>query len=185
LPGRWVRSPSSTGSLKPTADSWQLTFKPTVGKVLLSVGMEAKLNCSIDIPILSLEPTIVWWKDGLELHGSLQAVVNDLHTAVQGVSQEMVTLLSTLRSVLRDHAGEYVCKLNVSDAMIKSQPIVIQVEGLPMFTRHPEDVNVTRGTPFSLSCDAVGPPEPITILWLRDYSRMTVDSGSPQNITVP
>ncbi|XP_029110133.1 tyrosine-protein kinase Mer isoform X2 [Scleropages formosus] len=149
--------------------------------------MEAKLNCSIDIPILSLEPTIVWWKDGLELHGSLQAVVNDLHTAVQGVSQEMVTLLSTLsiRSVLRDHAGEYVCKLNVSDAMIKSQPIVIQVEGLPMFTRHPEDVNVTRGTPFSLSCDAVGPPEPITILWLRDYSRMTVDSGSPQNITVP
>uniref|UniRef100_A0A8C9VAU0 receptor protein-tyrosine kinase n=1 Tax=Scleropages formosus TaxID=113540 RepID=A0A8C9VAU0_SCLFO len=182
LPGRWVRSPSSTGSLKPTADSWQLTFKPTVGKVLLSVGMEAKLNCSIDIPILSLEPTIVWWKDGLELHGSLQAVVNDLHTAVQGVA---VLFSSSIRSVLRDHAGEYVCKLNVSDAMIKSQPIVIQVEGLPMFTRHPEDVNVTRGTPFSLSCDAVGPPEPITILWLRDYSRMTVDSGSPQNITVP
>uniref|UniRef100_A0A8C9VE27 receptor protein-tyrosine kinase n=1 Tax=Scleropages formosus TaxID=113540 RepID=A0A8C9VE27_SCLFO len=96
-----------------------------------------------------------------------------------------VLFSSSIRSVLRDHAGEYVCKLNVSDAMIKSQPIVIQVEGLPMFTRHPEDVNVTRGTPFSLSCDAVGPPEPITILWLRDYSRMTVDSGSPQNITVP
>ncbi|KAL4641274.1 tyrosine-protein kinase Mer [Arapaima gigas] len=187
FPERLVLSPPSTGFPKPRFDASQLTFKPTVGKVMLSVGMQAKLNCSIDIPMLSLDPSIMWLKDGLELHSSLQAVVNDLHTAVQGIDQEMVTLLSTLsiKSVQRDHVGEYICKLNISNTVIESQPILIQVEGLPMFTRHPEDMNVTRGTPFSMSCEAVGPPEPVTIVWLRDTAPVSDISVSPQNITVP
>jgi len=40
--------------------------------------------------------------------------------------------------------------------------------GLPTFTQQPEDVNITRDTPFNLSCAAEGPPEPVQIRWLRD-----------------
>ena len=40
--------------------------------------------------------------------------------------------------------------------------------GLPTFLHQPEDRNITRDTPFMLSCEAVGPPDPVQIRWLRD-----------------
>lgn len=40
--------------------------------------------------------------------------------------------------------------------------------GLPAFVHQPQDRNVTRGAPFNLSCEAVGPPDPVRIRWLRD-----------------
>lgn len=40
--------------------------------------------------------------------------------------------------------------------------------GLPTFLQQPEDRNITRNTPFTLSCEAVGPPDPVKIRWLRD-----------------
>lgn len=95
----------------------------------------------------------------------------------------------------RVDAGEYRCRLSISTTMVESQPITIEVEGqfthgtniwcfsgrphfsghilylsigLPTLIHQPEDRNVTRNTPFTLSCDAVGPPDPVQIRWLRD-----------------
>ncbi|KAI1894553.1 hypothetical protein AGOR_G00116970 [Albula goreensis] len=157
-----------------------LHFKPTVGWIHLSEDTAVKFNCSIDIPDVSLELNIVWWKDGEELAGNLQAI-QGLLTVEQGV----VTILSTvsIKKVQRADAGEYHCSLSVSD-MVKSQPIHIQVEGLPMFISQPEDVNVTQNTPFNLSCVAVGPPDPVRIVWLRNGMREGSLNPTPY-ITIP
>lgn len=71
----------------------RLRFKPTVGIIQLSEGHEAKFNCSIDIPDARLEPTIIWVKNGQDLAGNIQVVINELQTVTDGV----ITLLSTVR----------------------------------------------------------------------------------------
>ena len=40
--------------------------------------------------------------------------------------------------------------------------------GLPFFVEEPQGLNVTRGAPFSLACNAVGPPQPVSIVWHKD-----------------
>ena len=57
--------------------------------------------------------------------------------------------------------------------------------GLPTFIRQPEDVSVRANTSFVLSCEAVGPPGPITIRWLRDGTPDGDFRPSPSNHTVP
>ncbi|KAG7462710.1 hypothetical protein MATL_G00187710 [Megalops atlanticus] len=164
-------------------DIQRLKFKTTVSQIRLSEGKEVKFSCSIDIHDVSLDLTIIWWKNGVELAGNLQAVVNELHTEEQGV----VTLLSTLsiNSVRRADAGEYRCRLSVSNTVIESEPIRVQVEGLPTFTRHPKDANVTRNSPFNLSCAAEGPPDPVHIVWLLNGTRVDSPRPSPYDITIP
>ena len=67
----------------------KLRFKPTVGSVNLSEGMEVKLNCSIDVSdSVKQDLAILWMKNGQELHGSIQT---DLFSGGR------VSLLSTLR----------------------------------------------------------------------------------------
>uniref|UniRef100_A0A8C7S655 receptor protein-tyrosine kinase n=1 Tax=Oncorhynchus mykiss TaxID=8022 RepID=A0A8C7S655_ONCMY len=159
-------------------------FKSTVGSVHLSEGHEAKFNCSIDIPDANLDLTVLWWKNNMELAENLQVVINELQTVTHGV----MTLLSTvsITHVQRADSGDYRCRLRVSDIEIESQPIIIQVEGLPTFTRQPDDRNVTRNRPFNLSCEAVGPPNPIRIHWLRNGVRVIgYITSSPSNYTVP
>lgn len=85
--------------------------------------------------------------------------------------------------------------MNISNTLVESQPMVMEVHGeflprcqlpaastfcfflwlisdrsvgLPTFLRQPEDRNVSRGAPFTLTCEAVGPPDPVGIRWLRD-----------------
>ncbi|KAL6101692.1 mertk [Pungitius sinensis] len=144
----------------------RLHFKPTTGSIQLSEGHEAKFNCSIDIPDARLEPTILWVKNGADLATNTQVVTNELQTVTDGV----ITLLSTvsISHVQRGDAGAYSCRLSISTTMVESQPITLEVEGLPTFIDQPEDRNVTRNTPFTLSCDAVGPPDPVQIRWLRN-----------------
>ncbi|KAM9344950.1 tyrosine-protein kinase Mer [Symphorus nematophorus] len=144
----------------------RLHFKPTIGSIQLSEGHEAKFNCSIDIPDARLEPTIAWVKNGQDLAGNIQVVINELQTVTDGVT----TLLSTvsISHVQRGDAGEYRCRLTISTRTVESQPVILEVEGLPTFIYQPEDMNVTRNTPFTLTCEAVGPPDPVQIRWLRD-----------------
>ncbi|XP_040033984.2 tyrosine-protein kinase Mer [Gasterosteus aculeatus] len=144
----------------------RLHFKPTIGSIQLSEGHEAKFNCSIDIPDARLEPTILWVKNGADLAGNTQVVINELQTVTDGV----ITLLSTvgINHVQRGDAGNYSCRLTISTTTVESQPVTIEVEGLPTFIHQPEHRNVTRNAPFTLSCDAVGPPDPVRIRWLRD-----------------
>ncbi|XP_069001055.1 tyrosine-protein kinase Mer isoform X1 [Embiotoca jacksoni] len=158
-----------------------LHFKPTIGSIQLSEGHKAKFNCSIDIPDARLEPTIIWLKNGQDLPGNIQVVFNELRTVTDGVT----TLLSTvfLNHVQRVDAGEYRCRLTISNMMVESQPVVIEVEGLPTFIKQPEDQNITRDTPFTLSCDAVGPPDPVQIRWFRD-GVLDVSHNPLRNYTV-
>lgn len=56
--------------------------------------------------------------------------------------------------------------------------------GLPTFIRQPEDQNVTRSAPFTLTCEAVGPPEPVQIRWLRDGLANSEYHNSPSSFSV-
>ncbi|XP_020351418.1 tyrosine-protein kinase Mer isoform X3 [Oncorhynchus kisutch] len=196
MPGRQVRSTQptvppetliipahSTRVHLSQDDIKKLRFKPTVGSVHLSEGHDAKFNCSIEVPDNHLDLTVLWWKNTMELAENLQVVINELQTVTHG----FMTLLSTvsITRVQRADAGDYRCRLRVRDIEIESQPISIQVEGLPTFTRHPDDMNVTCNSPFNLSCEAVGPPNPITIRWLRNGVPEMGYLTSRSNYTVP
>uniref|UniRef100_A0A667XKY8 receptor protein-tyrosine kinase n=1 Tax=Myripristis murdjan TaxID=586833 RepID=A0A667XKY8_9TELE len=93
-------------------------------------------------------------------------------------------LFYSINPVQRTDSGEYRCRLNISAKVIDSLPIVIQVEGLPTFIRHPEDVNITRDRPFTLWCEAIGPPQPVKIRWLRDGLHASDFTSSPSHHTV-
>ncbi|GAA6213929.1 tyrosine-protein kinase Mer-like [Lates japonicus] len=160
----------------------QLHFKPTIGSIQLSEGHEAKFNCSIDIPDARVEPTITWVKNGLDLAPNGQVLINDLQTDTDRVT----TLLSavSINPVQRVDAGEYHCRLTISTTMVESQPIIVEVDGLPTFIHQPEDRNITRDTPFTLSCEAVGPPDPVQIRWLRDGLPDSDYHNSPSSYSV-
>ncbi|KAM3606477.1 uncharacterized protein V6R79_017199 [Siganus canaliculatus] len=176
IPGRVSRVYLSPDQLR------RLHFKPTIGTIQLSEGHEIKFNCSIEIPDARMEQTITWVKNGQELAGNMQIVINDLQTVTDGVT----TLLSTvsINKVQRVDAGEYRCRLSVSYRMVESQPIIVEVEGLPNFIHQPEDRNVTRNTPFTLMCEAVGPPNDVRIRWFRDGHAVSDVDSSPSNYTV-
>ncbi|XP_068597274.1 tyrosine-protein kinase Mer [Brachionichthys hirsutus] len=160
----------------------QLHFKPTIGLIQLSEGHEADFNCSIDIPDARLEAIIIWMKNGLDLVGNSQLVIKDLQSVTDGVT----TLFSavSIDHVQQVDAGAYRCRLNISTRMVESQPIIIKVEGLPTFIQQPEDMNVTRNTAFNLTCNAVGPPDPVQIRWLRDGLPESDIQNSPSNFFV-
>ena len=56
--------------------------------------------------------------------------------------------------------------------------------GLPTFMHQPEDMNVTRNAPFTLTCVAVGPPDPVQIRWLRDGIADSDFHSSPSSYSV-
>lgn len=37
--------------------------------------------------------------------------------------------------------------------------------GVPHFTLEPQDIAIFSGASFNLTCEAVGPPEPVQVLW--------------------
>ncbi|MED6256779.1 hypothetical protein ATANTOWER_021404 [Ataeniobius toweri] len=160
----------------------RLQFKPTIHSIELSEGHEAKFNCSIDIPDTRLDPSIVWKKNDEDLSSDDHVGINELQSITEGVT----TLLSTviIKAVQRVDAGEYCCTLSVNSEIRRSEPIVLKVEGLPAFTQQPEDLNVTRDTPFTLTCMAEGPPEPVHIRWLRDGLHITDKVMSPYTLYV-
>uniref|UniRef100_A0A672HGX4 receptor protein-tyrosine kinase n=1 Tax=Salarias fasciatus TaxID=181472 RepID=A0A672HGX4_SALFA len=137
-----------------------------------------KLNCSIDIPDPRLDPTIIWVKNGQELAANGQVVVNER------VLMLCVMLFHSINRAQRVDAGEYCCRLSINSLTVESQSITIEVEGLPTFIQQPEDKNVTRGAPFTLLCEAVGPPDPVQIRWLRDGFAKTDFHSSPSTYHV-
>ncbi|KAA0718345.1 Tyrosine-protein kinase [Triplophysa tibetana] len=169
-----VRAPSVHLSQK---EIQTLRFKPTTGSIQLSEGKEVKFNCSIDIKVGSRELFILWFKNGKEIPDGMQTAVYTQHT---------VTLLSTIshKNVQRADAGEYHCRLSVSNKIIESNPIILEIQGLPTFTRQPSNVNATRNTPFTLTCEAVGPPNPVIIKWLKNGKTCAEFNESSSTITI-
>ncbi|XP_064227765.1 tyrosine-protein kinase Mer [Aotus nancymaae] len=158
-----------------------LAFKHTVGHVILSEHKHVKFNCSISVPNIYQDTPISWWKDGKELLGA--------HSITQFYPDDEVTAIIasfSISSVQRSDNGSYVCKMKINNEEIVSDPIYMEVQGLPHFTKQPESMNVTRNTAFNLTCQAVGPPEPISIFWIQNSSHVNKQpEKSPSVLTVP
>lgn len=56
--------------------------------------------------------------------------------------------------------------------------------GVPFFTVEPKDLAVPPNAPFQLSCEAVGPPEPVTIFWWRGPIKVGGPAPSPSVLNV-
>ncbi|XP_025723975.1 tyrosine-protein kinase Mer [Callorhinus ursinus] len=160
-----------------------LAFNHTIGHIILSEHKDVKFNCSINIPNMYQDIAVIsWWKDGKELLGAHHAIT-------QFYPDDEVTAIIasfSITSVQRSDNGSYICKMKINNEEIVSDPIYIEVQGLPHFTRQPESMNVTRNTAFNLSCQAVGPPEPVNIFWVQNSSRVNEQpEKSPSVLTVP
>ncbi|XP_036291916.1 tyrosine-protein kinase Mer [Pipistrellus kuhlii] len=159
-----------------------LAFNHTVGHIMPSEHNDVKFNCSISIPNTYQDTHISWWKDGKELRGAHHAVT---HFYPDDEVTAVIASFSIMR-VQRSDSGAYTCKTNINSEEIESDPIYVEVQGLPYFTREPESMNVTRNTAFNLTCQAVGPPEPVGIVWFQNSSRVSEQpERSPSVLTVP
>ncbi|XP_063086049.1 tyrosine-protein kinase Mer isoform X1 [Cavia porcellus] len=159
-----------------------VAFNHTVGHIILSEHKDVKFNCSINIPNMYQETeSVSWWKDGKELRGAHNTVTQYYP------DNEVTSIIASfsITSVQRSDNGSYICKMKVNNIEIVSDPINIEVQGLPYFTKQPESLNVTRNTAFNLTCHAVGPPEPVNIFWVRNSSRINERAEtSPSVLTV-
>ncbi|XP_041273160.1 tyrosine-protein kinase Mer isoform X5 [Onychostruthus taczanowskii] len=186
LLGQWPQR--STREEPPGSSVGQLRFNPTVRHVLINEHKDVTFNCSIRVPQELLRadaPGISLWKDGRELH-VLDRIASS-HFEIP--DEEEVAMTSTFSSILgaqRSDNGSYVCKLNISGVEVVSDPILVLLEGLPHFIRQPEQLNVTRNSPFNLTCQAVGPPEPVEIYWFQNNIQVNQKPHiSPSVLTVP
>ncbi|NXW53405.1 MERTK kinase, partial [Eurystomus gularis] len=186
--GPWPRQSTEQPWEEPSASSpGQIKFNPTVRHIVINEHKDVTFNCSIKVPQLLLRPdapSISLWKDGRELH-----VLDRVATSHFEIPDEEEVAMTSTFSILdaqRSDNGSYVCKLNISGAEVVSDPISVQLEGLPHFIRQPEKLNVTKNSPFNLTCQAVGPPEPVEIYWFRNNVRVNEKPHiSPSVLTVP
>ncbi|XP_067388913.1 tyrosine-protein kinase Mer isoform X2 [Emydura macquarii macquarii] len=172
---------SAAHSLQP------IKFNPTVGHIVINEHKDVTFNCSIKIPHLLLNQdsaVISLWKDGKELQG-LDRMASRYYQVTDG---DEITMVSTFSITNTQHSdkGSYHCKLKIHSDEIVSDPIFIQLEGLPHFLQQPQRLNVTKNRPFNLTCQAVGPPEPVTIYWFWNSSRVNDQPDvSPSVLTLP
>ncbi|KAM6279798.1 tyrosine-protein kinase Mer isoform 2-T2 [Porphyrio hochstetteri] len=175
------RDEPSAGSLQ------QMKFSPTVRHIVISEHKDVKFNCSIRVPQLLLRsytPSISLWKDGKELH--MLDRIATRHIEIPDETELAITSTFRILNAVRSDNGSYVCKLNISGTEVVSDPILVQLEGLPHFIRQPEKLNVTKNSPFNLTCQAVGPPEPVEIYWFRNNVQLNEKPLiSPSVLTVP
>ncbi|XP_077342240.1 tyrosine-protein kinase Mer isoform X3 [Lithobates pipiens] len=161
----------------------RIKFNPTVPNIVLSEHKDVKINCTIVVPNLNTGEQITWWKDGNSIQQSDRISVQSFE--IQDTAVTSMVSSYSITGVLRSDNGTYNCKLRIDDEEIFSDPIYIQVEGLPHFIRQPERLNVSRNTPFNLTCEAVGPPEPVEIYWFHNSRRINdIPEVSPAVLSV-
>nr|XP_030124533.3 tyrosine-protein kinase Mer isoform X1 [Taeniopygia guttata] len=185
LLGHWPYQ--STREEPPGSSVGQLRFNPTVRHVVMNEHRDVTFNCSIQVPQELLRPDapgISLWKDGRELH-VLDRIASS-HFEILDEEEVAMTSTFSILGAQRSDNGSYVCKLNISGVEVVSDPILVQLEGLPHFIRQPEQLNVTRNSPFNLTCQAVGPPEPVEIYWFQNNIQVNQKPHiSPSVLTVP
>uniref|UniRef100_A0A8C3JQT6 Tyrosine-protein kinase Mer n=1 Tax=Calidris pygmaea TaxID=425635 RepID=A0A8C3JQT6_9CHAR len=178
--GHWPhQSPRHTREEPSASSLGKIKFSPTVQHIVINEHKDVTFNCSIKVPQLLLRPDtpgISLWKDGREVWGKAPCQSPDIVSILSG----------SILAAQRSDNGSYVCKLNISGMEVVSDPILVQLEGLPHFIRQPEKLNVTKNTPFNLTCQAVGPPEPVEIYWFRNNIPVNEKPHiSPSVLTVP
>ncbi|XP_028715709.1 tyrosine-protein kinase receptor UFO isoform X3 [Peromyscus leucopus] len=140
-------------------------FVGNPGNITGARGLTGTLRCELQVQ--GEPPEVLWLRDGqiLELADNTQTQVplgEDWRDEWKVVSQLRISSLQ-----LAD-AGEYQCMVYLEGRTFMSQPGYVGLEGLPYFLEEPEDKAVPANTPFNLSCQAQGPPEPVDLLWLQD-----------------
>uniref|UniRef100_A0A8C2TWI4 Tyrosine-protein kinase receptor TYRO3 n=1 Tax=Coturnix japonica TaxID=93934 RepID=A0A8C2TWI4_COTJA len=142
-------------------------------KLKVSQGQPVKLNCSLE----GMEdPEMLWIKDG--------AVVQSVDQVYIPVDEDHWIGFLSLKSVERTDSGKYWCQVENGGKKEESQQVWLIVEGVPYFTVEPEDVSVSPNAPFHMACAAVGPPEPVTIVWWMGDSRVGLPDISPSILNV-
>uniref|UniRef100_A0A8C0JAC7 receptor protein-tyrosine kinase n=1 Tax=Chelonoidis abingdonii TaxID=106734 RepID=A0A8C0JAC7_CHEAB len=165
----------------------QVKFNPTVGHILINEHKDFKFNCSIKGPqfLFNQDSAVIsLWKDGKELQEPGRMSTRH-YQVMDDVETTMVSTFS-ITNAQRSDNGSYSCRLKIHNKEIESDPIFVQMEGLPHFLRQPQSLNVTRNRPFNLTCEAMGPPEPVQIYWFRNSSRVNDQPYiSPSVLTLP
>ncbi|KAH0622809.1 hypothetical protein JD844_025494 [Phrynosoma platyrhinos] len=163
-----------------------IKFNPTVGRIQIAEHMDIKFNCSISVPksLINQDSAVIsLWKNGKELLDA-DRIASQYY---QFDDNEDIAMISTfsINNVQRSDNGSYRCKLKVNSDEIVSGPILVLLEGLPYFIKQPQGLNVTRNTPFNLTCEAVGPPEPVEIRWHWNSSLISKKEVSPSVLIMP
>ncbi|KAM7172144.1 tyrosine-protein kinase Mer isoform 2-T2 [Macrochelys suwanniensis] len=163
-----------------------IKFNPTVGHIVINEHKDFKFNCSIKVPrfLFNQDSAVIsLWKDGKPQDPGRMSTQH-----YQVADDDEITMISTfsITNAQRSDNGSYSCKLNIHNEEIVSDPICVQMEGLPHFLRQPQRLNITRNRPFNLTCQAVGPPEPVHIYWFWNSSRVNDRPYfSPSVLTLP
>ncbi|XP_055013910.1 tyrosine-protein kinase receptor TYRO3 [Boleophthalmus pectinirostris] len=134
-------------------------------------GNAVRLGCAV----LGLaEPDIVWRKDQTRIYSTDQMFLSlgELHWET----------FYSVRSVQQQDGGRYWCEVESGGQVHTSEPAWITVEGVPHFTSEPVDLSVVAGEPFNLSCAAVGPPDPVEVLWWVGGEQVRGAEPSPSTL---
>ncbi|XP_072844982.2 tyrosine-protein kinase Mer isoform X2 [Pogona vitticeps] len=163
-----------------------IKFNPTVGSIRIAEHMDITFNCSINVPkslINQDSASISLWKNGKDLIDA-DRLASQYY---QFDDSEDIAMISTFSivNIQRSDNGSYRCKVKVSNNEIVSDPILVLLEGLPYFIKQPQGLNVTRNTPFNLTCHAVGPPEPVEIRWHWNSRQVSKEERSPSLLMMP
>ncbi|XP_032104581.1 tyrosine-protein kinase receptor UFO isoform X4 [Sapajus apella] len=146
------------------------------GNITGARGLTGTLRCQLQVRIRGEPPEVHWLRDGqiLEI-----ADITQTQVPLGEEEEDDWILFSQLRieSLQLSDAGQYQCLASVRDQSYVSQPGYVGLEGLPYFLEEPEDRTVAANTPFNLSCQAQGPPEPVDLLWLQDAVPLATAPG--------
>uniref|UniRef100_A0AAQ5Y6N6 Tyrosine-protein kinase receptor TYRO3 n=1 Tax=Amphiprion ocellaris TaxID=80972 RepID=A0AAQ5Y6N6_AMPOC len=131
----------------------------------VSQGNEVRLGCAVEGVT---EPDIMWMKDGEKLYSTDQVFLT--------LGEQHWETSHSVRSVQQHDAGQYWCEVEFHGLTFSSERAWITVEGVPHFIQEPQDVATFPNAAFNLTCAAVGPPEPVEVLWWLGG----VQEGEPQ-----
>eukprot|EP00062_Callorhinchus_milii_P009292 gi/632952937/ref/XP_007892126.1/ PREDICTED: tyrosine-protein kinase Mer isoform X3 [Callorhinchus milii] len=162
-----------------------IRFKPTAENIVKSQGSDISFNCSLSAPNSYHDFRIEWLKDGKVLIDGKRFFLREL-TIPGGDGKTTVLNSCSISNIQRSDAGAYNCRVQIARVFIESEKILLQVEGLPTFVQEPEQQNVTRNEPFTLVCEAVGPPYPVHIYWSQNGNRIKdKEDPSPSTLILP
>ncbi|KAL1769186.1 tyrosine-protein kinase receptor UFO isoform X2 [Sigmodon hispidus] len=177
----WCLGCATSKDTQTKADS---PFVGSPGNITGARGLTGTLRCELQVQ--GEPPEVMWLRDGdiLEL-----ADVTQTQVPLGEDTQEDWKVVSQLRiiSLQLIDTGEYRCMVYLEGETFMSQPGYVGLEGLPYFLEEPEDKAVQADTPFNLSCQAQGPPEPVNLLWLQDAVPLVSIKGhvSQHSLQIP
>uniref|UniRef100_A0A6Q2XU14 receptor protein-tyrosine kinase n=1 Tax=Esox lucius TaxID=8010 RepID=A0A6Q2XU14_ESOLU len=139
-------------------------FNP--GNVTSSLGKPVKVECTLQVRGGDDEyaPDVIWQRDRQLLD---DAETNQVQVPVAS-NTWMVTSTLRIDKVQLADMGSYRCAVMSEEHHVVSLEGHIQLEGLPHFSVEPRHHSVVANVSLSLQCVALGPPEPVHVIWLQD-----------------